>query len=115
MNKPRIYADFHNADAQGRLRLNNVGTVEDLAQQCISLREGMLLTLYTDDQDTKGQLDELMVDGVVSFSEEEHLWVAAIDWDAIQHASDIQPVAVNGSPPDFGIPNKDGEQTRRSP
>ena len=33
MATPRIYADFHNADAQGRLRLNCIGTEEDLASQ----------------------------------------------------------------------------------
>jgi hypothetical protein len=48
----------------------------------------MLLTFYSDDLDTKGQLDELRVDGVVAFSEEEHCWVAAIDWSAIRHASE---------------------------
>jgi hypothetical protein len=30
MNKPKVYADFQNADSQGRLRLNCLGTVEDL-------------------------------------------------------------------------------------
>jgi hypothetical protein len=88
MAKPRIYADFHNADAQGRLRLNCIGTLEDLSQQQVALRQGLVLTLYSDDLDDKGQLDELLVDGVVAFSEEEHCWVAAIDWDAIRHASD---------------------------
>jgi hypothetical protein len=86
--KPRIYADFHNADPQGRLRLNGVGTVEDLSRQQVQLREGLLLTLYSDDLDDKGQPDELLVDGVVSFSQEEHCWVARIDWAAIHHASD---------------------------
>lgn len=87
MVKPKVYADFHNADSQRRLRLNCVGTIEDLAQRHIELREGLLLTLYSDDLDDKRQLDELLVDGVVSFSEEEHCWVAAIDWSAIHHAS----------------------------
>lgn len=88
MVMPKIYADFHNADAQGRLRLNCVGTIEDLAEQQVELREGLALTLYSDDLDANGQLDELLVDGVVSFSEDEHCWVAAIDWTAIRHASD---------------------------
>jgi len=87
--KPKVYADFHNADSSGRLRLNCVGTLEDLARQGITLRDGMPLTLYSDDLDAKGQLDELRVDGVVSFSEE-GCWVAAIDWAAIHHASDEQ-------------------------
>jgi hypothetical protein len=88
MVKPKINVDFHNADSQGRLRLTCVGTMEDLAQQQVELRDGLVLTLYSDDLDDKGQLDELLVEGVVSFSEEEHCWVAAIDWAAIRHASD---------------------------
>lgn len=88
MSKPKIYADFHNADPQGRLRLNCVGTTEDLARQHVQLREGMLLTLYSDDLDDQGQPDELLVEGTVSFSEDEHCWVAAIDWSAIRHASE---------------------------
>ena len=80
MNKPRIFADFHNADTQGRLRLNCVGTIEDLARQQISLREGQPLVLYS---------EYLEVDGVVQYSEEENLWIAVIDWDAIR---EIAPV-----------------------
>jgi hypothetical protein len=74
MITPRVFADFHNADAEGRLRLNCIGTIEDLANQSIELRDGQLLTIYSED---------LEVDGVVQFSEEEKLWVAAIDWDRI--------------------------------
>jgi hypothetical protein len=97
MVKPKVYADFHNADANGRLRLNCVGTIEDLARRGITLRDGMLLTLYSDDLDANGQLDELLVDGVVSFSEEEHCWVAAIDWSAIHHASEEQIAPADGA------------------
>jgi hypothetical protein len=39
---PEIYADFHNADIQGRLRLNCVGTVNDLSRQQVEPREGLL-------------------------------------------------------------------------
>lgn len=88
MLKPRIYADFHNADVHGRLRLNCAGTTEDLARLAITLREGMRLVLYSDDLDDNGQLDELVVDGVASYSDEENCWVATIDWSAIHHTSD---------------------------
>ena|SRR5439155_9181341 len=98
MIKPKVYADFHNADANGRLRLNCVGTIEDLAQQGITLRDGMPLTLYSDDLDAQGQLDEMLVEGVVSFSAEEHCWVAAIDWSAIRHASEKQFAPADGAP-----------------
>lgn len=75
MSNPRVFADFHNADTQGRLRLNCIGTVEDLARQLIVLRDGLCLTLYSED---------LEVEGVVQYSTDENLWVAVIDWSAIK-------------------------------
>ena len=75
MNQPRVFADFHNADAQGRLRLNRIGTVEDLAQHQIVLREDLPLILYS---------EELEVEGVAQYSTDEHIWVAQIDWNAVR-------------------------------
>ncbi len=51
---PRVFADFHNADVQSRLRLNCIGTVEDLACQNIELQDGQLLTLYGEDLEVEG-------------------------------------------------------------
>lgn len=96
MAKAKVYADFHNADSCGRIRLNCIGTLEDLAQQQLELRDGLVLTLYSDDLNEKGELDELLADGVVSFSSEEHCWVAAIDWAAIHHASEEGNSQANG-------------------
>ena len=98
MATPLVYADFHNADAHGRLRLNCAGTLEDLALQKVELREGLMVTLYADDLDDAGRLDELRVDGIVSFSGEEQLWVATIDWSEVRHASDGSALLTNGSP-----------------
>ena len=78
LNKPRIFADFHNADPQGRLRLNCNGTKEDLAAQKLALRQGQTLVLYS---------EELEVDGKVQFSKKENLWVAAINWAEIKNRS----------------------------
>jgi hypothetical protein len=114
METPRIYADFHNADASGRVRLNCIGTIEDLARQRITLREGMVVTLYTDDLDAIGQLDEVRVEGTVSFSEREHCWVAAIDWSAIRHASDERRASVGGNGPALDVPSDEDGRTRRS-
>ncbi len=75
MNRPRVFADFHNADAQGRLRLNCIGTIEDLSRQRIELQNGQLLTLYS---------EELEVNGAVQYSEAEKVWVATIDWEQIR-------------------------------
>jgi hypothetical protein len=82
MSSPRVYADFHNADAQGRLRLNSVGTIADLARHQIVLRDGLLLSLYS---------EELEVEGHVQYSTDENLWVAIIDWNAIRGGAGVQP------------------------
>ncbi|MEC4812153.1 MAG: hypothetical protein SAK29_02555 [Scytonema sp. PMC 1069.18] len=80
MNLFRVFADFQNADTEGRLRLNCIGTIEDLARQNIELHNGQLLTLYSED---------LEVDGVVEYSTEENLWVAVIDWNDIRQLEDL--------------------------
>lgn len=82
MTNPRVFADFHNADAQGRLRLNCIGTVEDLAQQQLVLRDGACLTFYR---------EELEVEGVVRYSTDENVWVAVIDWHAIRDVGSHPP------------------------
>jgi hypothetical protein len=78
VSNQKVFADFHNADTRGRLRLNCIGTIEDLARQQIVLRDGVCLTLYS---------EELEVEGVVEYSTDEHLWVAVIDWHAIKDGS----------------------------
>jgi hypothetical protein len=88
MATPRIYADFHNLDDKNRLRLTSAGTRRDLQRLGIELREGMAVTLYTDDEDDRGQPDELLAEGIVRYNEVEKCWVAAIDWQAIRHASE---------------------------
>jgi hypothetical protein len=75
MSKPAIYADFNNADPRGRLRLNTIGTIEDLSRMGIELCEGLRLTLHD---------EELEADGEAQFSPEEKLWVALIDWNRIR-------------------------------
>ena len=85
MSVARIYADFHNADEQGRLRLNCVGTIKDLARYRVELRDGEKVVLYS---------EELEVDGVVQYSDVERLWVAAVDWQQIR---ELDVVGVSGS------------------
>ena len=80
MNKPRVFADFHNADAKGRVRLNCAGTEADIKRQEIVLQDGQSLIIYS---------EELETTGVVRYSEEEKLWTAVIDWNAIQ---EVEPV-----------------------
>ena len=85
MNTLRVFADFHNADTKGRVRLNCAGTMEDLERQGIVPRDGQTLIIYS---------EELEVDGVVHYSEEEKLWTAVIDWNAIREVEPIVPQLV---------------------
>ncbi len=78
MTKPTIYADFNNADAEGRLRLNCAGTFEDLAHQQVRLEEGLRLILRD---------EELEADGEAHFSAAERIWVASIDWQRVRQRS----------------------------
>jgi hypothetical protein len=80
MSLSRVFVDFHNADEQGRLRLNCIGTIEDLARQQAELEDGQQLTLYSED---------LEADGVVQFSENEKVWVAMIDWNQIRQVEQL--------------------------
>ena len=102
MAVPKVYADFQNLDDHNRLRLTCAGTQADLAHQGVELHEGLRLTLYMDDADDQGQPDELLAEGVVHYNEQEHTWVASIDWSAIRHASDDAKQSANGANTDGG-------------
>lgn len=84
MTTPHISVDFHNADPLGRVRLNTVGTVESLGRLGLRLKDGLPVIVHD---------DELEADGVVSYSVEEKLWVATINWDTIRHV--VTPAVVH--------------------
>lgn len=85
MNNPRIFADFQNTDLQGRLRLNCIGTIEDLSRQGTKLIDGRNLLIYS---------EELEADAVVAYSNEEKIWVAAIDWDKIREVAEVSNLSI---------------------
>jgi hypothetical protein len=68
--KPHIWVDFNNLDRLGRVRLNCIGTLEDLNNKNIYLTKGLELMLYQDD---------LQIFSVVDYSEEESIWVSKIN------------------------------------
>lgn len=92
MTNPRVFADFNNADPQGRVRLNCIGTIQDLNELQLVLQPGLAVTIYS---------ESLEVSGVVQFSEEEGIWVADIDWDEIQ---DLE--ATSSSPAEQAVPRR---------
>jgi hypothetical protein len=84
----KVYADFQNLDDFNRLRLTCAGTREDLQRLKIDLKDGLVLTFYTDDADDNGRPDEMLVEGIVRYNAADLCWVAEVDWRAIRHASD---------------------------
>jgi hypothetical protein len=46
-DRPLLYVDFQNADAKGRVRLNAVGTINDIAMQHVQLQHGLVVDLYS--------------------------------------------------------------------
>lgn len=74
MEPTRIYADFNNADARGRLRLNGAGTLSDLRRLGEALHEGRILWLVD------GELEAL---GRVEYSTDEEVWTGVIDWEEL--------------------------------
>jgi hypothetical protein len=85
----RIYVDLLKIDGHRRLKLTPVGTREDLDRLGIVLVEGLSLRLYSDDLNDEGERDDFIFDGVAHFDESTETWVAAVDWDAIRHESDL--------------------------
>jgi hypothetical protein len=78
MPLPSVTADFNNADLLGRVRLSTVGALESLARSGLRLVDGLAVRVHD---------EELEADGVVSYSTEEGIWVAAIDWSAVRQLS----------------------------
>ncbi len=97
MTKPRVFIDFNNQDPKRRLHLSCDGSRRDLERQHLELAEGLVLTLYMDDEDELGRTQQIVVDGVVEYSDEEKCWVAVIDWDAIQYVPVGQGEKANGA------------------
>ena len=58
----------------------------DIKRQKIVMQNGQSLIIYS---------EELEVEGVVHYSEEEKLWTAVIDWNAIQ---EVEPVGSEITP-----------------
>lgn len=87
MDIQTVYADFNNADAEGRVRLNGAGTLRDLARLGVRLRDGMPLTIHD---------EELAADAKAIYSPNEAIWVAQIDWSLVR-AWDAEPSATAGA------------------
>ena len=66
-----IEVDFNNCDREGRVRLNTIGAIQSLNESKVTLRNGLEIEL------TSG--DFFPINGIVDFSDSEHIWVARFD------------------------------------
>jgi len=67
----KIFVDFHNADRLGRVRLNLASTEFDLKEQNVELKESKPISMYQ---------EQINIEGIICYSNEENIWVAEIDW-----------------------------------
>jgi hypothetical protein len=84
-----VYADFMKHDYENRLVLTCLGTFKDLKKHNIELKSGLHLVFYNEDEDSNGNRDDLVVEGIVSYDEINKRWVAEIDWDDIKNISQL--------------------------
>ena len=82
-----IYADFMKCDFENRLLLTCFGTHRDLAENNITLEDGMKIVFYNDDSDDTGNRDDLVVEGIVEYDKNNQRWAARIDWNQIKNIS----------------------------
>jgi urease accessory protein UreE len=68
---PRLLADWQNADPQGCVRLNTSGALRQIERLGSSMQPGLSVVL-----DDGGEFE---ADGVVAWSADEAIWVAAIN------------------------------------
>lgn len=84
-----IYADFMKCDDQSRLILTCLGTHQDLERFNIALTDGLKLVFYTDDGDSNGNPDNLVVSGIVEYDKEKERWTANVNRDEIKNISQL--------------------------
>ncbi len=72
---PSVYAHFNNADAAGRVRLNTNGSICVLEKLPDGPSGGLAVRIFSED---------LQANAVLRFSLEEGIWVAEVDWKAVE-------------------------------
>ncbi len=85
--KPRIYADFLKQDDSGRAILTCRGTLRDVEEQKVVLRDGLDVLLYSDDTDEADKPDDLEVDAKIEYDFVNQRWTA-VYVSPFRHASD---------------------------
>jgi hypothetical protein len=91
---PRVRADFNGLFGE-ILCISHEDTCEDSAGNSVTLRAGMLLTVFDEDVDENGNRDDLIATGTVEPSPhwlqcKGSRWALKIDQSGVRHESDVQ-------------------------
>lgn len=87
MSTPIIYADFNGIMASSRnenlsaIPLDSYGSLKDLTDQQIRLKEGMSLVIYAD----SGEGEDLEADSTVYYDSKHKWWMVEIDNEKIRY------------------------------
>ena len=73
----RIFADFNNMDGRGRVRLNCIGSLEDIERLGDQIKIGATVIL--------DEPYEFEVRAVLDYDEQQGTWVGHPDWDTVTH------------------------------
>jgi hypothetical protein len=79
----RIYADFNNCAEDGRVRLNTMGSLEDIEKHKDLIKEGLRVVLYTP--------NELDIEAVLCF---DGIWYGVPDADTLVYTDDLEEPSV---------------------
>jgi len=85
---PRIFL-YPYAGLGGRNYFKDIGTLQDIQLNDITLQDGLRLGFYCEDQDDEGKPDELLFEGTAHFDSEKRQWYVLIDEQSYCHASDL--------------------------
>lgn len=94
MDQPRLQVDFNEMIERDLVLLSQTDIKRDSAGGEVRLREGLIVHVYQEDTDEKGNPDNLIADGVVGRSHGSGWgalarWCCRIDAGGIRHESDL--------------------------
>jgi hypothetical protein len=74
------------------VRLICNGTLKEIKEKDIQLRDQLKLLIWSDDQDENGKRDNLIVEATVKYSDADNGWVAQYNERDLKHKSEIVPL-----------------------
>ncbi len=88
--KYRIWVDFNNKDEDNNVRLNCLGTIEQIESEAIPMVEGQKVVVFCDDD-----YEEIMeVEGILKQvitppPFQQKIWIAVVNWDTFKRVKKI--------------------------